>query len=161
MFGMLSTTVSLTKGKAGGIIPAFLFSLQASIFFPVSQAYAVQSHGGAEGLVSHQLGHFLFTLAMVFLLLRLRTSHLTGPGWSEFKGFLWLIIMWNVLTFSGHWMHEGVPTEQFVLHSGRVTAFQVNSIFDLIFYLTRLDHLLLVPAFFLLLLAIRNWERSV
>jgi hypothetical protein len=160
MFSMLSTAVSLLKRKAGGVIPTVLFSLPASVLLQVSSAYAVQSHGGAEGLVSHQLGHFLFTLAMVFLLLRLRTSHLTGPGWSEFKGFLWLIILWNALTFAGHWMKEGVPADQFVLHSGRISAFQVNSIFDLIFYLTRLDHLLLVPAFFLLLLAIRNWERS-
>ncbi len=157
---MLSTTVSLSKRKAGAIISAFLFSLPLSVFLPVSQAYAVQSHGGAEGLISHQLGHFLFTLAMVFLLLRMRKSRLTGPGWSEFRGFLWLIILWNALTFAGHWMREGVPAEQFVLHSGRVTAFQANSVFDLIFYLTRLDHLLLVPAFFLLMLAIRNWERA-
>ena len=159
MFSMLSRTVCLSKRKAGAIIPALLFSLPASIFLPVSRAYAVQSHGGAEGLVSHLLGHILFTIAMVFLLLRMRRSRLTGPGWSEFKGFLWLIILWNALTFAGHWMREGVPAEQFVLHSGRVTAFQANSVFDLIFYLTRLDHLLLVPAFFLLLLAIRNWER--
>jgi hypothetical protein len=160
MFGMLSTTVSLIKGKAGRIIPAFLFSLPASIFSPVSQAYAVQTHGGAEGLVSHQLGHFLFTLAMVFLLLRMRKSRLIGPGWLEFRGFLWLIILWNVLTFAGHWMREGIPAEQFMVHSGRISAFHVNSVFDLIFYLTRLDHLLLVPAFFLLLLSIRNWERA-
>jgi hypothetical protein len=157
---MLSTVVSLSKRKAGGFIPAFFFSLPALVFLPVSRAYAVQAHCGAEGLVSHQLGHFLFTFAMVFLLLRMRKLPLTGPGWSEFRGFLWLIILWNILTFAGHWMREVVPAEQFVLHSGRVTAFQANSVFDLIFYLTRLDHLLLVPAFFLLLLAIRNWERA-
>jgi len=160
MFSMLSRTVCLSKRKAGAIIPALLFSLPASVILPVSRAYAVQSHGGAEGLVSHLLGHILFTIAMVFLLLRMRNSRLTGAGWSEFKGFLWLIILWNVLTFAGHWMRESVPAEQFVIHSGRVTAFQADSVFDLIFYLTRLDHLLLVPAFFLLLLAIKNWKRA-
>ena len=97
---------------------------------------------------------------MVVLLLRMRRSQLTGPGWYEFRGFLWLIICWNVLTFAGHWIHEGVKVERFVLHSGHVAAFQVGNVFDLIFYLTRLDHLLLVPAFFMLLLAIRNWGRS-
>ena len=157
---MLSTTVSPCKRTGGGIIPAFFFSLLASVFLSVSKVYAVQPHGGAEGLVSHQLGHVLFFLAMVVLLLRMRRSQLTGPGWYEFRGFLWLIICWNVLTFAGHWMREEVTVERFVLHRGRVAAFQVDSVFDLIFYLTRLDHLLLVPAFFLLLLAIRNWGRS-
>ncbi len=152
--------VFLKKYKESGTLQVFLFSLLLSIFLPVTHAHAVQSHGALEGLVSHQLGHFLFTLAMVFLLLRMRKSNLTGSGWSEFKGFLWLIIFWNVLTFAGHWMRETVPSEQFVLDSGRITGFEVTSVFDLIFYITRLDHLLLVPAFFLLLLAIRNWERN-
>jgi len=152
--------VSLCKRTAGGIIPAFFFSLFASVFFPVSKVYAVQAHGGAEGLISHQLGHTLFILAMVVLLLRIRESRRTGPGWYEFRRFLWLIISWNVLTFAGHWMREGVTADRFVLHNGRVAAFHVGSVFDLIFYLTRLDHLLLVPAFFMLLLAIRNWGRA-
>ncbi len=54
-------------------------------------------------------------------------------------------------------MQHSIPPEQFIRHNGQVTGFLINNAFDLIFYLTRLDHLLLVPAFILLLLAVRNW----
>lgn len=137
---------------------AFFFGQTAILLIPAAQAYGVQSHSGTEGLVSHLLGHLLFTLAMVVLFLRLLRSKIQGPGWSEFKWFLAMIISWNVLTFSGHWMEQVVRAEQFVRHNNRITAFHINSFFDLVFYLTRLDHLLLVPAFVLLLLAIRNWR---
>lgn len=126
----------------------------------MSLAYGVQSHGGAEGLVSHQLGHLLFTLAIVVLLLQLTRSRSSGPGWYEFRGFLWVIFFWNILTFTGHWMREGMAAEFFIRQDNRITAFQVDSFANLIFYLTRLDHLLLVPAFFMLLLAIRKWGRG-
>lgn len=120
-------------------------------------AYGVQSHGGAEGLVSHQLGHLLFTLAMVVLLLRLGEFRMSGPGWYEFKGALYFFIFWNIFTFAGHWIGEKVTPESFIRQDGHVSAFQIDSFTDLLFYLTRLDHLILVPAFFLLLLAIRKW----
>jgi len=157
---MLSITASPDTRTANGIILAFFSSLLAVLFLPASEVYAVQAHGGTEGLVSHQLGHTLFTLAMVVLLLRMKKTRLTGPGWNEFKKFLWLIISWNVLTFSGHWMREKMTVEHFILQNNHVSTFQADTLFDLIFYLTRLDHLLLVPAFFMLLLAIRNWERT-
>ncbi len=154
---MSRRTTSHVKRTGWNILPALILSQPAALLFSASQAQAVQGHGGTEGLISHQLGHLLFTLAMVVLLFRLRRSQLRGPGWSEFKGFLWVIISWNVLTFTGHWMQHSIASGQFIRHNGQVTAFVINSGFDLIFYLTRLDHLLLVPAFILLLLAIRNW----
>lgn len=138
-------------------LPVFIVTMAAMLVFPVSVAYGVQSHGAAEGLVSHQLGHLLFFAGMISILVRIRRASFSGAGWKEFKGFLWLILCWNGLTFAAHWMREGVTGEQFLRHSGRVTAFQAETLFDLIFYLTRLDHLLLVPAFFLLLSALRKW----
>ena len=71
-----------------------------------------------------------------------------------------MIFFWNILTFTGHWMREGMAAEFFIRQDNRITAFQVDSFGNLIFYLTRLDHLLLVPAFFMLLLAIRKWGRG-
>jgi hypothetical protein len=124
-----------------------------------SPARAVQTHTGTEGLISHELGHLLFTGAMVVLLVRMVRSGLNGPGWRQFRGFLWLIIAWNILTFAGHWMREGVPPDNFIHSGDRITGFRIDNTLDLLFYLTRLDHLLLVPAFFMLLLAILQWGR--
>ncbi|MCF6186854.1 MAG: hypothetical protein L3J49_05165 [Desulfobulbaceae bacterium] len=155
---MLRGTTSHGEPAGYTILAPLILSQPAALLFSAAQAHAVQVHGGAEGLVSHQLGHLLFTLAMVVLLFRLGRSRLQGSGWHQFKGFLWLIIFWNVLTFTGHWMHHSVGSNHFIRVNNQITAFQINSGFDLIFYLTRLDHLLLVPAFILLLLAIRNWS---
>ncbi|MCF8055461.1 MAG: hypothetical protein K9K37_02355 [Desulfocapsa sp.] len=141
-------------------IPALLITLLLNVTVPASRAYAVQAHGGAEGLISHELGHLLFFTGMTFLLWRIQKARFTSPGWREFKIFLWLILCWNVLTFTGHWMMETVEAEHFIHHGGHVRSFRVETLSDLIFYLTRLDHLLLVPAFFLLLLSIRKWGRN-
>lgn len=138
-----------------------LLPLSLGIFLALTipeHARAVQVHGGAEGLVSHQIGHILFIVGMAYLLFRLYRTQVTGPGWFEFKGFLWLIIVWNFITFSGHWMHELMGQDKFVNAGGHIVAFKATSLFDAFFYITRLDHLLLVPSFILLLLALRKWE---
>lgn len=147
------------KRQLGSHITVLLNSLLAVIIMPASPAYAVQSHGGTEGLVSHQLGHFLFFTAMLILLWHIKKARLNSPGWQEFKVFLWFILLWNMLTFTGHWMREVLEAGHFIHHAGRVSGFRVDTLFDLIFYLTRLDHLILVPAVFLLLLSIRKWGR--
>jgi hypothetical protein len=122
-------------------------------------AFAVQQHGGAEGLVSHQVGHILFIAGMSYLLYRVYNNSIRGRGWFEFKAFLWLIILWNFLTFSGHWMREIVEPEKFLKEGAQVTAFAVTDSFDTFFYLTRLDHLLLVPSFIFLFFALQKWRR--
>lgn len=137
----------------------FHFFCALSLCLWVDPAFAVQQHGGAEGLVSHQIGHILFITGMAYLLYRVYRNHITGTGWFEFKCFLWLIILWNILTFSGHWMRELVNHERFIQHGTKVTGFMITDIFDIVFYLTRLDHLLLVPSFLFLLLALRKWRR--
>jgi len=128
-----------------------------SAFLPVS-AGAVQVHGGAEGLVAHQIGHVLFIIGMAYLLFRLYRKDLTGPGTTEFKVFLWLILAWNFLTFSGHWMHEFVPPEKYLISNGITVSFSMTNLVEAYFYLTRLDHLLLVPSFIFLLLALLKWR---
>lgn len=120
---------------------------------------AVQTHRGAEGIVSHEIGHFLFVIGMGYLLFRVYRMGMTGPGWFEFKGFLWLIIAWNCLTFSGHWLDEVIDPRKFIKEAGRTQFFTITSFSDAYFYLTKLDHLILVPSFILLFLALRQWRQ--
>ncbi len=123
-------------------------------------AWAVQTHGGLEGLVSHQIGHLLFTFGMIYLLFRLYSVRPKGVDWREFKIFLWLLIAWNVATFSGHWMDEFVAKEKFIKAHGRTLAFTIENLQDALYYLTRLDHLILIPSFVFLLLALRKWRMA-
>jgi hypothetical protein len=139
-------------------------SIATGIFVVVmlmaNPAWAVQAHGGVEGLVSHQIGHLLFVIGMGYLLFRLHSMNLKGTGWFEFKTFLWLLLAWNLMTFSGHWMNEFVAGEKFIHANGHTLSFTVENLFDALYYLTRLDHLLLVPSFAFLLLALRKWRVS-
>ncbi len=125
-----------------------------------SPVWAVQTHGSAEGLVAHQIGHCLFTAGMAYLLYSLRRTGVRGRGWREFRVFLWLIVLWNILTFSGHWLNSYVTPRQFIKADGVIRGFVTLHWLDYYFYFTRLDHLVLVPSFVFLLLALRQWRAS-
>ena len=132
-------------------------ALIAGIILDPVPVWAVQTHGGAEGLVSHQIGHILFVLGMVYLLFRIYAMKITGRGWMEFKFFLWLVLLWNVITFTGHWLDEYVLKDNFARFNGVVVSFHIDSFADGLYYLSRLDHLVLVPAFFCLLVSLHKW----
>ena len=128
-----------------------------ALLWPTS-ALAVQGHGGAEGLVAHQFGHFLFILGLCYLFHQIFLGRFQDPGWFEFKAFILLLVLWNLLTFTGHWMREFVDPGKFSKVDGLAVAMTIDGPWDALFYLTRLDHLLLVPAFVSLLLALLKWR---
>lgn len=137
-------------------LPALVPVLQLAF---ADVAWAVQQHGGAEGLVSHQLGHFLFIIGMFYLLYRLRVFSPSGPGWKEFKLFIWCIILWNFLTFYGHWHRELIDPAKLIHAGGKTTGFIIRGPADILFYISRLDHLFLLPAFLFLLAALMRWRK--
>jgi len=134
-----------------------IFALSIMVATP---AWAVQSHTGTEGLVSHQIGHFLFAIGMGTLLLRLYFIQIKGDGWFAFKSFLWLLLAWNIMTFAGHWMNALVAEEKFLEANSRTISFTIESFQDVLYYCTRFDHLILVPSFAFLLAALRKWRRE-
>lgn len=136
-----------------------LFVLGLVAWWP-SEVLAVQKHGGAEGLVAHEIGHALFVIGLGVLLSKIYRAGLKSSGWCEFKIFLWLILAWNFLTFSGHWMREYVDPAKFIRLNHQLVSYHIDSLADVYFYLTRLDHLLLVPAFFFLYLSLRKWGQQ-
>jgi len=160
MTGKMNSTYFSMKHLRKLPVLHILCGLPASLLLFSSPAHAVQTHGGAEGLISHELGHILFITGMLILLYRVHKARLTKPGWQEFRVFLWLILLWNMLTFCSHWMREVVTAEHFIRQGGRLLSFRADTFFDLVFYATRLDHLLLVPAIFMLLLATRKWGQN-
>lgn len=141
-------------------LTAAVIVITASLFMTPAAAWAVQQHGGAEGLVSHQVGHLLYICGIGILLLRLHQTRLTDPGWKSFRIALWLIVLWNVMTFAGHQLRELVDPGKFVKIDGLVVGYTVTGLFDAVFYLTSLDHLVLVPAFIFLLASLKTWSRK-
>ncbi len=134
-------------------------AIAATVLSPVN-GWAVQPHGGAEGLVSHELGHLLFMLGIVIMLIKVR-GYGRETGWSAFTKFLWLAIVWNILTFSSHWMDTGSAADNFLIFDGQKTGFQIQNFLGLFYYLSKLDHLVLIPALLYLLTALKLWSRDV
>lgn len=135
-----------------------VFSILPVLMLLPSPVWATQTHADAEGLIAHQTGHFLFIFGMGYLLFRLYRIEHKKTGWAEFKIFLLLTTLWNVLTFSGHWLNEFIPPEKFIKAGSRTVSFEIDSIIDILYYLSKLDHLILVPALLFLLLALQKWN---
>jgi len=132
----------------------------SGIFLDPAQAWAVQGHEGAnEGLVVHQIGHVLFVGGLFFLLNRLRRLTTNDYGGIEFKWFLWLIILWNVLAFHEHWYQATVNPDKFIRTAGKITGFIISTPLDALYYFSRMDHLLLLPAFLFLMVALNKWRK--
>jgi hypothetical protein len=123
-------------------------------------AWAVQTHGGDEGLVAHQLGHVLFACGLIVVYRVCRRGQWSGPGWPSFRWFLVLSLAWCALTFAGHFLHEWVDPARFVRDGSQVRYFRAATAMDWTYYLSRLDHLLWIPALVALLRALVLWERS-
>ena len=125
-------------------------------------AWALQSHGGSEGVVVHQMAHSLYFAALLYLLWDVRRSGFSSSGWKFLKRFCWLMIVWNLLTFLGHFAQVALPEEDISTDDGYLSAFLLLPLtFDKwIYYIAGLDHLISVPALFCLYLAMRTFYRS-
>lgn len=129
------------------------------------EALAIQTHGGAEGLYSHQFGHLLFLLAMVVLYFRLRRHvEWTSRGWKYIAVSCLLFAVWNAVAFLGHWLEELMPSPAFAGGTNPWDRVLVAAPAwkALLFYACKLDHLIAVPAMLFFLLGLRAFckERS-
>jgi len=134
----------------------FVFMIVAVYLLFPAGASAVQHHGGMEGLVSHEIGHALFMAGLIIFLVWIRGYH--EKGWPAFRSGLFLLLLWNILTFSGHLLYEMQDGSRLIRAGGRTVAFHAGSAADLCFYLTRFDHVLLLPAMIFLFIALRQWS---
>lgn len=112
---------------------------------------ALISHGHPEGLYVHQIGHLLFAGAMLFLIYMIKREGLQSvPG---FRAIIWagyFFIWWNLDAFVGH-MAEVLISEQAFLGQPTDIArrLRMTDFTAWVYYLTKMDHLILVPAFYL------------
>lgn len=127
-------------------------------------AFAVQSHGGMEGLFVHQFAHLFFTFSMGLLIYWLRKRHLVASkGWRYIQYAAIFFIAWNLDAFFSHWILEQSDlitvenTSGFKIH---ITTSEGISWLSHIYYFTKLDHLLCVPAMLFLFLGLRRLYQS-
>jgi len=124
-------------------------------------AAALQTHGGTEGTVVHQLAHLQYLGALGYLVWDIRRSGFSGKGWQYLKWFCRLMIVWNALAFIGHLAQMALPPHAIVIPDGYLSS-SLAAPFGfgrILYFLTALDHLIITPALFFLFLAMRHFYR--
>lgn len=125
-------------------------------------AAALQTHGAPEGIYVHQMAHVLFLVALLYLFWHTRkTQETSSQGWRFFQLFCLLLAAWNVLAFTGHETYEALLDSDFVARHGwdaRLTA--PLTFKKVLYYITKMDHFLIVPALLALVVSLRTLYRE-
>lgn len=122
-------------------------------------AWALQSHGAPEGLYVHQMAHILFMGALAYLYWHTRkTPVIASSGWKYLQIFCGFLIAWNLLAFTGHQAFEQLAPTDF-LNSGGWNEQLTGpvSFIKVLYYITKMDHFLNVPALLALVISLRTF----
>jgi len=125
-------------------------------------AWALQTHGGMEGVVVHQAAHIQYLGALGYLLWDIRRSGFAGVGWLYLQWFCRLMMIWNGVAFIGHFAQMGLSDTAISTDDGYLSALLLPETFGRwVYYVTAFDHLFITPALILLFLAMRSLYRDV
>ncbi len=145
-----------------GVNRMYCLLLLSVLFIFPDQAHALQSHGQPEGIYVHQLAHIFFLSALCYLFWDVRRSSFTGKGWRFLQLFCVFMVLWNLVAFTGHWVAGSIHTSEIFSGSGylgtKITA-PINYT-KIIYFFTKLDHFLSVPALVCLYLCMRSLYRE-
>lgn len=145
-------------------INMLLFLLSAIMVLSApGEALALQVHGEPEGLYVHQMAHLHYIFALGYFFWDIRRTSFTGRGWHYLQLFCIFMTCWNGIAFVGHF--AGLYLEPHALHQTDcyldirlLSPFTFNKY---LYFITKLDHLIYVPALFFLYLGLRSFYRSV
>ena len=125
-------------------------------------SWALQPHGAPEGLYVHQMSHILFMAALTYLYLHIRrTTALISRGWSYLRIFCLLFILWNLIAFIGHTMALYLTPADFINRgTWHAQIAPPINLTKMVFFLSKMDHFLFVPALFFLFLSLRTFYKE-
>jgi hypothetical protein len=129
---------------------------------PAQRAWALQAHPAPEGLYSHLLAHLFFIVTLGIFIYWLQTNRLVKErGWRLIQISCFLFILWNLDTFTVHWIEHSMSREMFVTTGVAWSQRLVMSggWRSWVYYFGKLDHLICVPAILLLFSGLRNLYR--
>lgn len=143
-------------------IPLTLF-LPFFLLFAPDPAWALQSHGGSEGIFVHQLAHLFYAAALSYLFWDIGRSAFPGKGWRYLQIFCIFMILWNLVAFTGHWLGFYIANTDIIRPAGYFSSQLIGpfSSIKLIYFCATLDHLFSLPAIFFLFLSLRTLYHSV
>ena len=127
-----------------------------------SDCWALQPHAAPEGLYVHQMSHILFMGALIYLFWHTRrTPELKGRGWIYLQIFCLLFAGWNLLALVGHESIKLLELSDFIDKASwnERLAPPITPI-KLLYFVTKMDHLIYVPALVALVVALRTLAKE-
>ena len=125
---------------------------------------ATQGHAGIEGVWVHQFAHLFFLFSMGLLIFWLRQAELVKtPGWRYIQYAAVFFILWNADAFLVHLLDEqcrAVTVTPIASWHIRIDAIGSRDWLAVVYYLTKLDHLLCVPGMVCLMLGLHHMLRE-
>ena len=152
----------LAKNRPYRLLPWLVVFFLGCLFLP-SQAWAFIPHWDPkEAFFIRQFAYLFWALAMVFFIFALKQENLV-----QHRGFRWLVwsaiffALWNFDCFIGQFIDLALsPQGAAAFTTGNPEDQIVTGKWIWLFYLTKLDHLLLVPAFFFFYLGINAFTKD-
>lgn len=143
-------------------IALLLLPLITTMMIP-GEALALQVHGEPEGVYVHQMAHLHYIFALGYFFWDIRRTSFTGRGWRYLQLFCILMTCWNAIAFVGHLTGlyldpQALSQTDCYLQTRLLSPFTLNKY---LYFITKLDHLIYVPALFFLFLGLRSFYRSV
>jgi hypothetical protein len=142
--------------------PTLALFLSPALLLVPDQAWALQSHGSPEGIYVHQLAHLFYVASLGYLFWDIGRSAFPGKGWRYLQIFCVLMIFWNTVALSGHWLGFYIAEADIIRPAGYFSPQITGPIsgIKLIYFSATLDHLFSVPAIFFLFLSLRSLYKS-
>jgi len=116
--------------------------------------YALQLHSGSEGIITHQIGHLFFLFSMVVLMFMISGKGLAiHKGWRLIQVSAFFFILWNGCAIAAHFLDNqiyAVSVERLANGYAKIRTQNNSGFLGWIYYGLKLDHLLCVPAMFLM-----------
>lgn len=136
--------------------------LLLALLFNPSVAHAVQVHGAPEGIYVHMMAHILFAAAMFFLIYTLQRHPLVRcPGSPYLKLSLFFFLLWNINAMVVHILGLNLPENAITGASLFTQRLEGPLTWQRwLYYITRNDHLLCVPAMWCMMLFLRTIEKE-
>ena len=132
------------------------------LLLPARAAHALQTHP-YDGLYLHQIAQLFLLAARLSFALRIQHSRLAvRRPWRWMAAGAWLLALWNVWAFGGHFIEAAVPEEAMLREPGQLAPrLLVVSWLELAYVVAKLEHLLVVPAVFSFYLGLRGIHRAL
>ena len=116
--------------------------------------YALQFHSGSEGIITHQIGHLFFLFSMVVLMFIINGKGLAiHKGWRLIQVSAFFFVLWNGCAIVVHFLDNqiyAVSVERLANGYAKIRTQNNSSLLGWVYYVLKLDHLLCVPAMFLM-----------